>query len=479
MCGFLGIIGHDDVAYDIYYGLMVLQHRGQDSTGIVTSDIEQLYLQRGPGLVKEFFTSDKLEYLKGRVGVGHVRYPTVGTTAATDAQPFITGHPSIGLAHNGNLVNYDEIKKHLTEECGRKLTSTCDAELFLKLLADEILKQSTDYFFGPEIVFNALGEMLQRLHGSYSTVAVLSRNGLLAFRDPNGLRPIMMGKREDAKGTTYAFASESVALDFLGFKVVKDLAPGEAVFVDSKQEVHSKIIRQDKRAHCMFEWVYFARPDSVIENKGVYETRLNFGKELAKSWKENGTNLDVVIPIPDSARTSALAFAEETGTRFREGLIKNRYVGRTFLMPSDETRENSVRLKVNPIILEVRGKKVGVLDDSIVRGTTSKKIVSILKKAGAKEVHFFSACPPIKNPCFYAIDFPTRDELIAPHKTVEEVRESIGADSLTYQTLEGLKTSIGLEENICTACLTGEYPTNVTEEDIKTLDTERKKERAQ
>jgi len=460
MCGIIGIIGSSDVAKEIHTGLLVIQHRGQDSCGIVTSDREQLYVEKGPGLVSEFFNDGKLALLKGNMGVGHVRYPTVGSNSLRDSQPLITGHPSMGMAHNGNIVNYSELYDYLTKQ-ERKVISGCDAEIILKLLATEILELTLDYKLDPKTIFTALESVMGRVNGSYSVAAVVSRNGLLGFRDPHGIRPMVFGKKEVDGETRYAFASESVALDVMDYKVIKDLEPGEAIFIDEDLNVTSKIIKQGKKAHCFFEWIYFARPDSVIENKGVYQVRLNLGRELARLWVENDFEADITTPVPDSGRTAASTFSTETNARYREALLKNRYVGRTFIMPTNEIRKDMIKLKLNPIIRETRGKSIALIDDSIVRGNTSRQIIDLLKKAGAKEVHFFSTAPPLKYPCYYGIDFSTHGELIASNKAVSEIEKDIGADSLTYQTIEGLKRAVGLEGNICTACLTGEYPTEV------------------
>lgn len=476
MCGFIGIIGNGDVAEELYTGMLILQHRGQNGAGILTFDGNRFHIKKGGGLVSEVFNKDKISELKGNIGMGHVRYPTIGSSPERDAQPFQTSYPyGIGMAHNGNLVNYTELAEELTTKGRRQIRSKCDVEVIMKVFADELSKVEEENL-DKKTSITALKSTMNRLNGSYSVVSIIARKGMLAFRDPHGIRPLVFGKKETKDGISYAFASESVALDVLGYKVIKDVEPGEAIFIDNDRKVTSEIIAKGKRAHCMFEWVYFARPDSVIENKGVYETRLNLGRELAKLWNSSGREADAVVPVPDSSRTAATTFANDTEVKYREGLIKNRYVGRTFIMPNNKERKSAIKLKLSPIILELRNKKLAVVDDSIVRGNTTKEITEILRKAGAEEVHIMVSCPPIKNPCYYGVDFPTRDELIASDRAVEGVNKKICADSLMYQTIDGLKRAIGLGDNICTACLTGEYPTDVSNYE-KVLEETRKDER--
>ncbi|MFH1424650.1 MAG: amidophosphoribosyltransferase [archaeon] len=462
MCGFIGIIGPENVAFELFNGLLQIQHRGQDGCGILTFDGDALHMKKGPGLVSECFNSVNLHELKGNIGIGHVRYPTIGSDVRRDAQPIQTGYPyGIGMAHNGNTVNYDELRKHLMGECHRQIRTNCDAELILKLFATELSKANGNGL-NPEIIFDAISKTMERLNGSYSVVTLIAREGLLAFRDPHGIRPIIWGKRVVDGKDQHIFASETVVLDVLGYKVVKDLEPGEAVFISKDGVVTTKSIKKEQRRHCMFEWVYFARPDSVIEKHGVYEARLELGRMLAKEWMKKKIEVDVVIPAPDTSRTAALTFATEIGVPYREGLIKNRYVGRTFLMPTQKNRESAVRTKLNPVIKEISGKRVALVDDSIVRGTTSKRIIQMLREVGAKEVHFLSSCPPLTEPCYYGVDFPTKDELIASGLSVDEIAKKIGADSLTYQTIDGLVESTGMpKENLCLACLNGEYPTDI------------------
>ncbi len=483
MCGFIGIISrNNNVAYDLFIALNNLQHRGQDGAGILTFDGNEFYMQKGIGLVNEFFSEQNLSELKGKIGIGHVRYPTIGSDPKKDVQPFVTYQPfGIGMCHNGNLVNYDSLKELLLKKYQRRMRSGNDIETILGLFASELQKNSkAESVCTENDIFGALKNTVAQLNGGYSCVSVVAGKGLLGFRDPNGIRPIVFAeKTENGKVVAYALASETVALDILGFKVIKDLEPGEAILVDENMQYYSKILAIGKKRPCMFEWVYFARADSVIENKGVYEVRLNLGSELAKIWAKKGIEADVVVPVPDSSKSAAITFAQETGLPYREGLIKNRYIGRTFIMPYQKKREFSVRMKLNPIIREIKGKRVILIDDSIVRGTTSKKIIQMVREAGAKEVHFVVTCPPIKYPCFYAVDFASKYELIAGEKTIEEIRKEIGADSLTYQGIENLKNAIGLGNNLCMACLTGEYVTDVSEGQAKVLGEQREKERAE
>ncbi|MCD6557690.1 MAG: amidophosphoribosyltransferase [Candidatus Aenigmarchaeota archaeon] len=471
MCGFIGIIklNGKDVAEELVTGLLSIQHRGQDSSGIITSDRSRFHIKKNAGLVSNVFSKSDVKSLKGNVGIGHVRYSTIGFDIENDSQPFFVNYPfGIALAHNGNIANYEEIRSSLEKESHRQLTSRCDAELILNVFADEMSRTSGDFSIGK--VFDSLGPLMKKLNGSYSAVAIINGHGLLAFRDPNGLRPMIFGKNDSG----FIFASETVVLNLLDYTYIRDVKPGEAIFIDNNGKIHSKIIDAREKTPCMFEWVYFARPDSTIEGRSVYDVRLRLGEELAKRWDKD---VDVVIPVPDTSRTAAMGFAKAIGAEYREGLIKNRYVGRTFIMPAQKKRDNAVKLKLNPITSEIKGKKIALVDDSIVRGTTSKRLVSLLRKYGAKEIHLVVTCPPIKYPCFYGIDIATRKELIASDKSVEEIRKFLGADSITYQTIEGLKRAIGMN-SICTACLTGNYPTNISETDISRFEKIREEERS-
>ncbi len=455
MCGIVGIITrNENVSYSIYRALVALQHRGQSASGIATFDGEEITLRKGPGLVNEVFDRSALESLEGNMGIGHVRYPTAGTDGVKDAQPFMTNIPqTFALVENGNLTNDARIRELLRER-GRTVRSTSDGESILKLFA-------SSYISDP---FEALESVMSVAEGSYSVI-VLTADGLIAFRDPYAIRPLVLGYREGS----YMFASETAALDVLGYKKIRDLDAGEAVFVDRELNIDSRVLNKKGINHCMFEWVYFGRADSVIDGISVYEARLNLGRELAELFDKD---VDIVMPVPDTSIPAAISFSEEKGLRYREGVMKNRYIGRTFIMESQSKRENAVRDKLNPMRSEVNGRRVAMIDDSIVRGTTSREIVEMLKKEGAKEVHLLSTCPPIKYPCVYGIDFSTRGELIAGEKGVEEIRREIGCDSLTYQSMEGLSRAIGSKQ-LCTACLSGEYPTGITHEEVRMLGAKR------
>jgi len=440
MCGIVAL-SNGDVAHKLYYGLYSLQHRGQDSCGIVSYDAanSRFRMTKKPGLVSVVFNKQTLDNLYGNMGVGHVRYPTIGSDFEKDSQPFI--HDGVALAHNGNIANYVEVSKGLDI----KPNSTCDSEAVLNLLVQEMKKEG-GLFSGVESVMN-------QLNGSYSVVALVPNEGLVIFRDPHAIRPLILSK--------HGAASESVALDIMGEDVVDDVKPGECVVIKDGSMERKQLVDKGPR-HCMFEWVYFSRPDSTIEKKSVYEVRLRLGKELAKNWDKE---VDVVIPVPDTSRATALRFARAIDVPYREGLIKNRYVGRTFIMPEQGLREAAVRVKLNPIIHEIKGKRVAVVDDSLVRGTTSRKLVNLVRDAGAKEVHLVIACPPIMWPCFYGIDMTKKAELAAakyaPEDVEKELAKASGADSVTYQTIEGLRNAIGLK-GLCAACLTGDYPTDVS-----------------
>jgi len=456
MCGIIGVTG-DSASAQAFKGLVALQHRGQDSAGIATTSGKHISLTKAPGMVQQVFDDKALSALDGNFAIGHVRYATIGGCLHTDSHPFLDADKRIALAYNGNVVNYDDLSKPF-KAC---LQSTCDAEILVDMLGRAFAADRS-----PEGVFKGVSEIMDKTNGSYSVVALVAGVGLLAFRDQHGIKPLVIGKKEGKNGTDYAFASETVALDTMGYETVRDVKPGEAVVVDFEKKVHSRIIKPSQPAHCMFEWVYFARPDSTMDGKSVYDVRLELGKQLAelcgKAKGKNRCDGDVVVPVPDTSRTAAQSLSEETGIPCREGLIKNRYVGRTFIMPTQVKRENAVAMKLNPISTVIEGKNVLLVDDSIVRGTTGKKIVGLVKKK-AKTVHMLVTCPPIKHPCFYGIDFPVRDELIASNKSVEEIRKTLALDGLTYMSIEGLRKAIGLP-GLCMACLTGQYPTPITKD---------------
>lgn len=474
MCGIIGITGHQPIVQSIYDGLVVLQHRGQDSAGIMTYD-NRFYLKKGNGLARDVFQAKHMLTLKGNIGIGHVRYTTAGCfDAAAEAQPFYVNSPyGISLIHNGNLTNYLELKAQVTGSNARYLNTGSDSEVLINVLADEIRNVDVDDgVLTPDEVFGALKNVYSRIKGSYSVISLIAGHGLLAFRDPYGIRPLILGKRETTMGTEYVFASESVALDTLGFEVVRDVKPGEAILIDLNFKVHERQIMPTQWAPCIFEYVYIARPDSVIDDVSVYKSRLRMGNFLAEQIKAQmakGLKIDVVIPVPDTARSAAVEIAHAIGVPYREGLVKNRYIGRTFIMPGQGVRKKSVKYKLNPIPLEIKDKRVLLIDDSIVRGNTSRKIIEMVREAGATAVYFASCCPPLKNPCVYGVDMPSRKEFIANNLTIEEVGKALGADAIFYQTLEDLVQSVkaGNPEitNFCTACLSGKYPTpEVTEE---------------
>ena len=472
MCGIVGILGTDKALLELYNGLFAIQHRGQNGAGIYIADNGNTRMIKGPGLVGDVFDKNTISNMRGNMGIGHVRYPTIGSEPGRDAQPFQTVYPlKIGMAHNGNIVNYKQIE----EEEGFNLMSQCDLELILAVFSRELAKEEK---INESALFRAVGRTMDRLNGSYSVIALIQGFGLLIFRDPHGIRPMIFGKKVTLEGSSYAVASENIVLDILGYDIIRDVKAGEAILIRETKTIETRQVRPNMSRHCMFEWVYFARTDSTIERTNVYEARLRLGKELAKKWMENDHDLDVVIPVPDTARTYALAIAEELGVPYREGLLRNRYVGRTFIMPDQLSRETGVRTKLNPIIEELKGKKVALVDDSIVRGTTSKKLVQLVRNAGAKEVHFLVGCPPIKYPCYYGVDMPTKNELIATNKEVDEIREDIGCDSLTYQTINGLVRGLRREKNeLCLACLGEEYPTQVREDIRDYFSEQREKER--
>lgn len=472
MCGIIGIMGNKQAAQEIFDGLTVLQHRGQDSAGIMTYQ-DHFHLKKGNGLVRDVFHTKNMIRLRGNIGIGHVRYPTAGSYDAAEAQPFFVNSPfGIALIHNGNLTNYDELKNEVLTVDLRYLNTKSDSELLLNVVAQSIrdtLREKKKKSLSPEILFDAMKLVYARVKGSYSVIMLIAGYGLMAFRDPYGIRPLSFGKRTGEIMSEYIFASESVALDTLGYDFVSDVQPGEVVFIDTKRNVHRKQIAQKHWAPCIFEHVYIARPDSIMDGVSVYKTRLRMGIKLAAKIKKAKLKIDVVVPVPDSARSSALSLAQELGVKYREGLVKNRYIGRTFIMPGQEIRKKSIHYKLNPIKLEIKGRNVLLVDDSIVRGNTSKKIIEMIRDAGAKKVYFASAAPPIVSPCVYGVDMPTKKELVANGLKVDEVSKMIGADGLFYQEIEDLIDSAQKGNpkitNFCYACMSGKYPTSeVTKE---------------
>jgi len=441
MCGIIGIVSHSSVNQLLYDGLTVLQHRGQDAAGIVTSDDGRLYLRKSNGLVRDVFQTRHMLRLKGNMGIGHVRYPTAGCSSSAEAQPFYVNSPfGITLAHNGNLTNAEQLKRELYNSDRRHINTDSDSEVLLNVFAHELQRQNS-FRFSEQEIFNAVARVHERCKGAYAVIAMIMGCGIVGFRDPHGIRPVVFGKRETAQGTEYCVASESVAILSLGFELIRDIAPGEAVFIDSHHRLYSQQCAKNPQLNpCIFEHVYFARPDSIIDNISVYKARLRMGEYLAKKILRVYPNhdIDVVMPIPDTSRTSALPLANELGVVYREGFVKNRYIGRTFIMPGQTQRKKSVRQKLNAIDLEFKGKNVLLVDDSIVRGTTSKQIIQMAREAGAKKVYFASAAPPVQFPNVYGIDMPSVDELIGHNRTEQQIAEVIGADWLIYQDLDDL-----------------------------------------
>ena len=475
MCGFFGVVGSENSAcHEIYEALISLQHRGQDAAGIVTHD-DRFHLKKGNGLVRDVFRLKNMERLTGSSGIGQVRYPTFGGSTTEDAQPFVVNYPyGIAMAHNGNVTNGEEVKNWLSSQKRTILHSSCDVELILFTLAVE-LSEIGDLQPDSESVFAALKKVLERVHGAYSVATLISQFGMVAFRDPNGIRPMVMGSKENSDGTlSWACSSENIPLEILGYKNVEMIKAGEAViFIPGKDPIRKQLVQ---RAHnpCIFEHVYFARPDSIIDDVSVYEARRNLGKQLANRWNERGLKADVVIPVPDSACTSASTMAQHIGIEYREGLVKNRYIGRTFIMPGQGDRTSGVRRKLNSIRSEFEGKDVLLVDDSVVRGTTSRQIVDLARAAGARKVFFASCSPPVQFPCVYGVDMSTRAELIAREKSEEQIAEAIGADAMIYQPISSLRKALkdaGSDLHYCAACFDGEYPTpEVTAETLAAIE---------
>lgn len=484
MCGVVGIVAHKPVNQAIYDALTVLQHRGQDAAGIVTWGDQGLRSRRSNGLVRDVFHQRHMLRLTGNVGMGHVRYPTAGGSQSAEAQPFYVNSPyGICLGHNGNLTNFDELAEHLRVKDQRHLNTGSDSEILLNVFAHELQIRSTGSLT-PEQVFDAIEAVHRRCSGGYAVVALIIGFGIVAFRDPHGIRPLVLGKRSSPAGDEFMVASESVALDVLQFDMLRDVRPGEAVYIENAGILHSRDYSGPTRhAPCIFEFVYFARPDSILDNLSVYKARLRMGEQLAgqivREWPDH--DIDVVIPIPDTSRTAAVQVAQHLGVKYREGFIKNRYIGRTFIMPGQAERAQSVRRKLNAIDLEFRGKNVLLVDDSIVRGTTSRQIIHLAREAGARRVYFASAAPPVKYPNVYGIDMPAAAELIANGRSVEEVQTLIGADRLIYQDLHGLIRSVrhdnsGIQE-FDTSCFSGEYVTcEVTPEYLRKIEAMRNDE---
>jgi len=468
MCGILGVVATGPVNQLLYDGLQVLQHRGQDAAGISTAEGGRFHMHKGPGLVRDVFRTRNMRNLVGHWGIAHCRYPTAGSAwNAAEAQPFYVNSPfGLMLAHNGNLTNAEQLKRDMFLQDLRHMNTDSDSEVLLNVLAHELQSASTQYQVDAETIFKAVAGVHRRVRGAYAVVAMIAGYGLLAFRDPYGIRPLVVGRNETSSGMEYLVASESVAIDTLGFRFLRDIEPGEAVLVDTRgQFISRQCAEKTIHAPCMFEFVYLARPDSLMDGVSVYESRVKMGEFLADKIRHTLPHLpvDAVIPIPDSSRPSALELARRLDVPYREGFVKNRYIGRTFIMPGQASRKKSVRQKLNAITQEFRGKHVLLVDDSIVRGTTSREIIQMARDAGAKKVFFASASPPVRYANVYGIDMPTRAELIAAHRDDEAIRREIGADVLIYQDIDALRRSVSSVNpalvQFDTSCFDGHYIT--------------------
>lgn len=489
MCGIVGVYGTPYSFQEVYQGLLLLQHRGQDAAGILSFNFKSknFHHYKDTGLISDVFSPEVLAGFSGEMSIAHTRYATIGPSEGPknvidkkrDIQPMMANYPfGIGMVHNGNIVNYFELKKYLLEEKDRHLFTQNDLEVLINLLSDGLSKRSKTEFNFDQLQV-AIQNIFEKAHGGFSVVGLLADKGLFAFRDPHGLRPLILGERNltaEEKSLSpnkfeksYILSSESNVLNFLGYEVVRDLAPGEIIFIDDKGEIFSdntySKIKKIPQKSCMFEWVYFANPESVLEKRSVYSTRLDFGVNLAHEIQilidEGKISPDIVVPVPETSRVAAISLSETLKIPYREVLIKNRYIQRSFILNTQESRNRAVQLKLTAIASEIKGKNVLLVDDSIVRGTTSKRIIEMVKEAGAKEVYFASTSPPIRKPCYYGIDFPDPKELVASSRSTEEIAKYLGADRLIYLSIEGLKKSIG-NENLCMSCIDGNYPVDVT-----------------
>jgi amidophosphoribosyltransferase len=448
MCGIVGVISKGAVNQLIYDSLLLLQHRGQDAAGIVTMQGTKCFMHKARGMVRDVFRTRNMRGLPGTVGLGQVRYPTAGNAySEEEAQPFYVNAPfGIVLVHNGNLTNALALKQELIDIDRRHINTTSDTEVLINVVAHELASASRDQPLTPTLVFDAVSAVHKRIRGSYAVVALIAGHGLLAFRDPFGIRPLCLGEGTGPDGREVMVASESVAITGTGHQVIRDVAPGEALFIDLEGVVHARQCAENPSLNpCMFEYVYLARPDSVMDGISVYQARLNMGETLAQRLISTirPNEIDVVIPIPESSRPSAMQLAQRIGKPYREGFVKNRYVGRTFIMPGQGARKKSVRQKLNAIGVEFKGRNVLLVDDSIVRGNTSKEIVQMARDAGARKVYMASAAPPVRFPNVYGIDMPTSEELIAHNRSIEEIRQFIGADALIYQDVDAMKRVVG------------------------------------
>ncbi len=487
MCGILGIVARSPVNQLLYDGMLLLQHRGQDAAGIVTSEHNSFHMQKGTGMVRDVFRTRNMRSLPGNMGIAHCRYPTAGSASnSAEAQPLYVNSPfGIVLGHNGNLINSDKLKEEMFRQDLRHINTNSDSEVLLNVLAHELENASVTLRLDPQTIFAAVSNVHRRVRGAYAVIAMIAGHGVLAFRDPYGIRPAVIGYNETPEGVEYMVSSESVAVEALGFRVLRDVVPGEAVFIDEDGNFFSQQCADKTGLNpCIFEYVYLARPDSLIDGASVYEARLHMGEKLAEKIKRQYQHLqiDVVIPIPDSSRPSALQLAAGLGVPYREGFVKNRYIGRTFIMPGQEVRTRSVRQKLNVIGMEFKGKNVLLVDDSIVRGTTSREIVTMARESGARKVFFASAAPPVRYPNVYGIDMPTRAELIAAHRSEDEVAAEIGADALIYQDLAALQDAVRMTNpklsTFETSCFDGVYVTgDVTSDYLHIIESRRDAQR--
>lgn len=481
MCGIIGIYATDDVVKDIYQGLLAIQHRGQDSAGIITYD-GRFHIKKGNGLVRDIFTAENFQRLTGNIGIGHTRYPTIGGGRGEDAQPFLVNSPfGIIMAHNGNVINYAELRKKIFNKYHRLLNSDNDVEVILNIFAQELSEQKPKKL-KPQHIFKAVEGVFRQVKGGYSVVAYIAEGGMVAFRDPYGIKPLIYGRQDNGGVPSYAIASESVCLDIMNFSQAKNVEAGQVVFIDQNRKIHARKLTRCSHTPCLFEWVYFARPDSFIDNVNVYDCRVHLGRFLADEIKKHNLAIDVVVPVPDSARDAAIEIARALDLKYREALVKNRYIGRTFIMPADQTRRSSVRQKLNPIVSELKGKNVLLVDDSIVRGHTSRAIVEMVRECGAKKVYFGAYSPPLRFPCVYGIDMQTKKEFVARNANLNQIARKIGVDKVIYQSLESLKKAVSLGNqkltNFCAACFDGIYPTgDVTSEILKDIEKKRESDK--
>lgn len=479
MCGVIGVIGpyHEEkvpfwAAYEAYRGLLTLQHRGQDAAGVLSFDKDRrkFFGKKELGLVSQALNQSDLEACTGNMAIAHTRYATIGSDGVSDLQPMVTGFPfGVGMVHNGNILNYHSLAKKLGEKFDFQLLTNNDLELMLHLWCQKILENRETVNAPLEFshVKKAAKAIFSEANGAYALVGMMANVGMFALRDPNGIRPLVLGKRQGKKGEEYCVASETLALNFLGFDFVRDIKPGEVVLITTKGEVYSEVVvGPTRKAHCMFEWVYFAGAESSIEEKSVYSTRLNLGRVLAKkvkeSWDKGEISPDFVCPVPDTSRTSSISLAETLKLPYREGLIKNRYIQRSFILNTQDKREKAVELKLSPVKSEIEGKNILLVDDSVVRGTTSQKIIDLLKKNGAKEITLAITCPPLRYGCFYGIDFPQKSELIANGRDLDAIAHWVGANKVIYLDNHDLEEAIGTK-SLCMACVDNQYPTDISE----------------